>query len=44
MTIARRNEGRQWTDSHIAKMCRVSRDFVGDVSLSSDDSGRLTKL
>ena len=44
MTTARQNESRQWTDSLIAKMCRVSRDFVGDVSLSLDDSGRLTKL
>ena len=26
------DEGKQWTDSHIAKMCHVSDPFVGKIS------------
>ena len=40
------DEGKQWTDSHIAKMCHVSDPFVGKISLQivrSENDDRPTK-
>ena len=40
------DEGRQWTDSHIAKMCHVTYQFVGKISheiVSCDNDDRPTK-
>ena len=43
MTIARRNEGKQWTDRYIAKMCHVSNMTVIRIVDSLEQSASETR-
>ena len=36
-------EGKQWTDSHIAKMCHVHHDTVGKVAISLAESASYSR-